>query len=301
MISISRSVKAMAALGRFVLQHPGNRGRPVRSVGRVLAWQLTKRLPFEPKTIDFVEGTKLLGQKGASMTNTVAYCGLPDFAEMAFLLHYLRPGDLFLDIGANAGVYSMLAAGLGARVVAFEPDPDNRELLERHVTLNKFDRVVQVRPEAVSSGCGLINFTAGLGAESKISRNGVTGEGLSVPTVSLDSLKLGTVAAMKIDVEGFEGDVFSGAQTTLEDTNVLIVEFNESQLKANGSSVDALDLVLRKSGFRPSAYDWNLKQLRSTNGPDLRNNNTLYVRHSEFTEDRVRSATRRFVPRVGNV
>ena len=49
------------------------------------------------------------------------YCGLHDFEEMSFLMHFLRAGDVFADVGVNVGAYSMLAASVGARAIAFEP------------------------------------------------------------------------------------------------------------------------------------------------------------------------------------
>ena len=52
------------------------------------------------------------------------YAGLHEFADMAFVMHALRPTDLFVDIGANAGSYTILACAVAkARGCAFEPLP----------------------------------------------------------------------------------------------------------------------------------------------------------------------------------
>ena len=57
------------------------------------------------------------------MTGNI-YCGLAEFADMAFVLHVLRAGDLFVDIGANAGAYTLLASSVaGAKTTCFEPVP----------------------------------------------------------------------------------------------------------------------------------------------------------------------------------
>ena len=57
------------------------------------------------------------------MTGNI-YCGLAKFADMAFVLHVLRAGDLFVDIGANAGAYTLLASSVtGAKTTCFEPAP----------------------------------------------------------------------------------------------------------------------------------------------------------------------------------
>ena len=60
------------------------------------------------------------------------YAGLHEFADMAFTLHFLRPDDLFLDVGANIGSYTLLASGVcKARTISFEPDPARTVVLEQ--------------------------------------------------------------------------------------------------------------------------------------------------------------------------
>jgi hypothetical protein len=62
----------------------------------------------------------------------VIYCGLPEWAEMRFLLDYLRPGEGFVDVGANIGTYSLLAASVPDVVAwAFEPSRDPSDAPER--------------------------------------------------------------------------------------------------------------------------------------------------------------------------
>jgi predicted RNA methylase len=65
------------------------------------------------------------------------YAGLHDFHEMALLLHFLRPCDVFVDIGANVGAYSVLASGVvGAKTFAFEPVPQTFACLRDNVRMN---------------------------------------------------------------------------------------------------------------------------------------------------------------------
>ena len=52
------------------------------------------------------------------------YTGLHEFEDMMFLLHLLRPGDIFVDAGANIGSYTVLASAVvGAKSISFEPVP----------------------------------------------------------------------------------------------------------------------------------------------------------------------------------
>jgi hypothetical protein len=61
------------------------------------------------------------GMTGASINH---YCGLDAAADMAFLLHVLHPGDVFFDVGANVGSYTILASGVAqARTLSLEPTP----------------------------------------------------------------------------------------------------------------------------------------------------------------------------------
>src|ERR1700694_4737511 len=70
----------------------------------------------------------------------------------------LKSGCVFYDVGANFGFYSLLAARLGARVFAFEPDVQNAESLERHARLNSLETGIAIIRAAVYSSSGLINL-----------------------------------------------------------------------------------------------------------------------------------------------
>src|SRR5207248_910045 len=67
-----------------------------------------------------------------------------EVAEMAFVLHVLRPSDKFIDVGANVGSYTVLAAGaVGSRVFAVEPIPTTFGFLRRNVALNGLGELVR--------------------------------------------------------------------------------------------------------------------------------------------------------------
>ena len=68
----------------------------------------------------------------------VVYANPPDYSEMLAWRNALRPGDLFIDVGANVGSYAIWAAELGAEVIALEPADDTFYLLEENVALNGY-------------------------------------------------------------------------------------------------------------------------------------------------------------------
>jgi FkbM family methyltransferase len=79
---------------------------------------------------------------------------------MGFLLHLLRPNDLFLDIGANIGSYTILAASVcRARAIAFEPDSDTARVLWRNIATNHLNALADVRKAALGRLHGQIAFT----------------------------------------------------------------------------------------------------------------------------------------------
>lgn len=126
----------------------------------------------------------------------------------------LHGGDVVYDIGANVGFFTLLAAKLGATVYAFEPLPRNVALLREHIALNR--AAAHVFDVALSSSSGVARFTAGAHhAAGRLERDGE----LDVRTEVLDRLvesgQIPPPQAMKIDVEGAEYDVLTGAAEVL--------------------------------------------------------------------------------------
>ena len=140
-----------------------------------------------------------------------------------FLEDFLRPGDVFVDVGAHWGFFTMQAATHprgGITVVAFEPDAQNAAILLRNVERNGLADRVNVVCAACAAGVDLaplfVNSTMG----HSIAPKGVPGDRLAatrwVPVLSLDSAlaKLPTAATgrmiIKIDAEGVEPEVIAG-------------------------------------------------------------------------------------------
>jgi FkbM family methyltransferase len=131
----------------------------------------------------------------------------------------VREGDVVLDVGANAGFFTLLAAkrvGPRGMVYAFEPLPRNLEYLRRHVAANGLANV-QVLPLALSSRAGVARFgTAASPAMGRLSEDGE----VEVRTEALDDLVAsGRVAPpqfIKMDVEGAEYEVLTGAASVMQ-------------------------------------------------------------------------------------
>jgi FkbM family methyltransferase len=137
----------------------------------------------------------------------------------------LAAGDLVVDAGANIGNHTMyLAAVVGCRVVAFEPNAKLATALRASLALNALDGKVDVRELGLGKHAGRGQFAKeipdNLGAQS------ITGGDGPLEIVPLDSIDFPTqVKAVKIDVEGMELDVLEGAIALIQrDRPALYVE-----------------------------------------------------------------------------
>lgn len=199
---------------KYLVTHPAGRGRPWLPLLRFGGWQVVKRLGIRSVTLGVFGGGVLRCYPDNAVTNGVLYLGWPDWSEMRFLHRLLRPGDGFLDVGANVGVYSVLACtriGKEGVVFAIEAEPTLAERLRENLTLNGVDTscVVQV---AVGEREGVCRFEVGRDATGSVLAGASEG-GAEVVMRRLDDLvtRPERFTVGKIDVEGFELSVFRGA------------------------------------------------------------------------------------------
>jgi len=164
--------------------------------------------------------------------------------ETAFLQSRLQEGQTVLDIGANLGWFTLVAAskiGSTGKVHAFEPRPETLAMLSKTIALNTLERVVEVWPYALSDAEGelLLNWAdktdnPGHSFLSKTETSIANHESARVKSVRLDDL-LPDVApdVVKIDVEGAEPLVMRGALNALRRKKpVILSELFPDQLKS---------------------------------------------------------------------
>jgi FkbM family methyltransferase len=173
-------------------------------------------------------------------------------------------GDVVLDIGANLGAYSLLLAqwvGPAGRVYAFEPAPETRRGLERHVRLNHCSDRVSISAEAMSASRGFGQFRAsGLQGDNRLVNSGVAGS-IPVRTTSIDefcSVHYLAPSLIKIDVEGAELDVLKGASRTIAargDALALYVEMHPSVWPSMGVSREQMEEELARQRLAAERLD----------------------------------------------
>ena len=177
------------------------------------------------------------------------YYGMLEYAPTKLVRAFLRPGDTFVDVGANIGYYSLLAAhlvGSTGKVIAFEPVGRLRARLERSVALNGFTNV-NVRAELVDRAPGMVDlFEVNAGTNEGISSTvkpppnslRVAHAAVSLDQVFADS---GTrPSLMKVDVEGGEEAVFAGARRLLAAKDAPCLLFESFVPERDHAALEAL-------------------------------------------------------------
>ena len=124
-------------------------------------------------------------------------------------------GGTVLDVGAYTGLFAIGAAMLGCRVTAFEPMPFNAERLNDNANLNDADMRIVEAAVSDHDGDTAITFNPKVPFTSGASLIRKKGHKLSVAVMTIDSLNLPQVTAIKIDVERGEPLVLAGARETL--------------------------------------------------------------------------------------
>ncbi len=135
-----------------------------------------------------------------------------------YIKEHLKKGMTFVDVGAQVGYYSVLASELGAKVIAFEPSTENRELLEKNT------KDVQIFSQALSNETGsAILYTDTTPGQYSLDGSG---KGEKVETARYDDLDLPIPDFIKIDVERTERQVLEGMTKVLNTDKpiTLIVE-----------------------------------------------------------------------------
>ncbi len=191
------------------------------------------------------------------------FYGAFEVGEIRFVRSFVRPGDVVVDVGANVGLFTLIAAaavGSTGQVHAFEPVPGNFARLQENLGLNQLHNVVAQRM-ALGEEAG--DLTLGVdhaeGAPSGVSGHFTEGgsrDAVQVPVCRLDDylaehLRNRHLRLVKIDVEGMEPLVLRGLDRQLNDhwPDAFLIEVNPGVLAARGRSAAELIALVRDRGY----------------------------------------------------
>jgi len=286
--------KNLLKTASFILNHPLNDTLEdkVGTFRRYLSWQTHSRLHPGPSLIDFVGHTRLLVKRRVAQRR-ICYMPLNEFEEMAFVVHALREGDLFVDIGANIGAYTVLAVSVaGATALACEPLPANYALLLANLRLNKAENKVEALNVGVGGKEGTLRFTTSLGPKDHVvftHETMQTEKAIELPVRTLDSI-VGdrNPTAVKIDVEGFETEVIKGGAKAMKNDSLraIIIE-----LKGHGTRYGYDESVLMDHiagfGFQAFCYSPLDRRIFMSEKGCNSSDNRIYIRDPGWARERV--------------
>jgi len=281
---------------QFIRKHPLNRGRGARAMLDFVKWQVATRIRGGERILQWVDGSRLSVRRGETAATGNLYCGLYECRDMAFVLHLLEVDDLFVDVGANVGSYTVLAGAVrGARCISFEPVPTTFAGLLRNVDLNGIAARVRCYNAGISDTEGTATFTVDRGCENRVLADGEIGiKTLTAPIHILDSvLKDESPTLLKVDVEGLETRVVRGACETLGKQSLLavILEVGDG---ANRYGFDGREVtgLMGDHGFAPYLYDPFRRELQAIDSATQRacSGNCLFVRDADFVQARLQRA-----------
>lgn len=276
---------------RFILSHPLNQGRKWDALKTFVSWQIGQMINPYPALIPFGSKSKLLIKKGMTGATGNLYTGLHEFEEMSFILHFLRRSDLFIDIGANIGSYSILAAvEKESRTIAFEPIPNTYEILKQNISINHVEEKVQTHCLGLGAKSQMISFTS-----TQDTMNHVDDHlgNLQCRIEPLDAIveAITTTTLVKIDVEGYEMPVLQGMEKALQNSElkVVIIELNGSGMKY-GYSDNEIDALLKSKKFQAFSYQPLTRTLVEWNNNPHPGANRIYLRELDFVEERLKNS-----------
>jgi FkbM family methyltransferase len=230
--------------------------------------------------------TQLVVERSMTGATGNIYCGLHEFVDMAFVLHMLRSDDLFIDVGANVGSYTLLASGVvGARSISIEPVPATFEKFQRNIRINSISERVEAFHCVAGRESGAVWFSTDRDTMNHVVDVSYAGRKKSIEVRTLDSILAGKSPILwKVDVEGFELEVLGGARGALgcETLRAVLLEADDQRIGE----------IMMARGFKRFLYDpWARRiepSARGQDGEKLRNH--LWVRDVAFVEERCRNA-----------
>jgi FkbM family methyltransferase len=242
--------------------NPAWQEAPVRTGLRVLTSLVRKRIgALRVARVPYGDGTTSIHADLATPLGLLLYRYGNSDADIELASRLLAPGDVFVDGGANVGLFTLAAAakvGPAGKVIAFEPGREVRLRLTQNVAVNRLLHV-EVIPFALSSACGEATFRAfdiaGAGLNHLGPSDGEAGTVEVVKLTTLDAVLGPTdrrrLTLLKLDLEGAEHAALQGAAEILREVHPdIIIEIEDAHLRRLGSSADQVAALLQGYGYR---------------------------------------------------
>ncbi|MFW6129531.1 MAG: FkbM family methyltransferase [Atribacterota bacterium] len=199
-----------------------------------------------------------------SIAKQLALDGIREPVSTVYFRKYIKDCEVFLDIGANIGYYTLIAAEEMKKdgiIYAVEPSDENIELLKKNIFANGYGKMVKIHKLAFSDKKGEVNYFVSSMSNLNTTYNSELVHKKQVPFLKRYKVKSTTVDKflednkkpefIKMDIEGAEVDVIKGMKKTLRAKKkiILFIEIHP-QLLTDTSLMQDLLRTLKKNGFR---------------------------------------------------
>ncbi len=174
----------------------------------------------------------------------------------------LRKGDIFVDVGSNIGLMSLLSSRIvceGGEVYSFEPQPNTFAILKTNIEINKADNIFgyNIALGSVRGSATIYNSHNGnRGAASFIKSTESCSKGVNVSIQTLDDFisekNISNIRMIKIDVEGWELEVLKGAQNILgsPEAPIICIEYSNLHPVYQGELLDIYNFILTVNNYK---------------------------------------------------
>lgn len=292
-------LKEFYQLVSFLRHHELSSAHFPRAVWNCLVWQGRARFGAGQIIAPWINGSLLDVRRGETGLTGNIYAGLMDYEEMGFLLHLLRQGDCFVDIGANLGAYSVLASSVKkASSIAFEPIPKAAARFRDQIRLNAIESKVSLIEKGVAAKAGMLHFTTEFDSCNRVCSAAEVERSQVFQVVSIDgefsrdeylhkTVDESAAIVIKIDVEGFEREVLRGAVNLLGNKKcvAIIIELNGCGRRFGVEDRD-IDIAIKDFGFSLVRYNVKDRIIEPYVGNESFSGNSIYVRNLELVRER---------------
>jgi FkbM family methyltransferase len=258
-MSLSRLALASIRFATRLWPFPFGQGAPAH-----LGAFATKIGMLRPEWYEFRPGLWMQLNVRDLIQQTILLEGIWDPFLTSFIESTLKPGDVFIDVGAHVGYFTLLAGarvGLSGTVLAIEPNPVAMDQLCRNVSRSGLENV-----QTAHTACGdshdlvrlYLHTESNTSMASLSSANATSGVAVDVSCTPLDDLcterGLARVNLVKIDVEGAELPVLRSMTRLLRDTKpIVVLELEPRLLESFGTTSDEVVSFLAYHDYRVAA------------------------------------------------
>lgn len=214
----------------------------------------------------------------------IFFVGFYDFAGISYLKKTLQAGDVFFDIGANVGSFSLIASKQvqsAGKVYAFEPVHQTFKQLTYNYSLNQFTQTTLIH-QAIADKKGYIELNvsdqSNTGMSSILNHDAENGKIEIVPCITLDEFvtenKISTIKLIKMDIEGAEYLALQGMSHILQHVRpTVMIELNATIIQKNPSQHQKLLALMASYQYSLKGIDsnGNLCETNATNMNDSEN------------------------------